>query len=286
MSGRSHESETAPPEPEAGTLTISSAGASRGQHQLAGDAIAAQRQRLLALIRSLDGSEWSAPTRCPDWSVQDVVRHLGDVATEWLQVLSGGTLVEGFDPRMTPSAWLAASPHQPASDTVDRYERANAALSAEVAGLSARQSIGTAVMPYYGEVPWSVVALHAFWDAWVHERDVVLPLGRRHVSTACEARAAALFGLFMAAVPSKLLGRPLDETLVLAGEGGGKFHLVVDDDIVSVEVSEGTKAGDALRGRLPEVVDALIGRGALEDVLEGPVERILPLGSLARFNAT
>jgi hypothetical protein len=32
----------------------------------------------------------------------------------------------------------------------------------------------------YGPMDWTVLVLHAFWDSWIHERDVLLARGAEH----------------------------------------------------------------------------------------------------------
>ena len=42
-----------------------------------------QRRRLEAMLADLATDEWAAPSRCDDWTVQDVVAHLAGVNTFW-----------------------------------------------------------------------------------------------------------------------------------------------------------------------------------------------------------
>jgi hypothetical protein len=143
--------------------------------------------------------------------------------------------------------------------------------------------------------------LHALWDAWVHERDILLPLRRRCESPAVESRAAATYGLTIGCVPIGLAGTPLDETVVLAGDGGGMFQLEVRDcrqngrqlaafdyhaaGKVTITVGDGDGSDiEPLRGALAGVVDSLVGRGPeLTEVLHGPPERVERLGMFRAF---
>ena len=52
----------------------------------------------------------------------------------------------------------------------------NGALASALAGLDAAAWELPAEAPP-GHVPLRALALHALWDSWVHERDVVIPLG-------------------------------------------------------------------------------------------------------------
>ena len=271
-------------------ITVSTGAATDAQVWLARGALRSQRPRLVDLYGRLGEEEWSAPTRCPEWLVHDVVRHLCDVTVNWLRLLRGERPervgMEGFDPRTTPAAWVERSATRRPVETLADFGRASADLLDEVERLVERRAPDRVPLPY-GAVPWSIVVLHIFWDAWVHERDVVLPLGREHESSEIESRAAAAFGLLISGVPFTLLGTPLDETVVLEGEGGGRFRLDVRDGTITVSVNGDEETGEALRGRLPDVIDSLIGRAPeLGEVLHGPAERVQQLGMLGRFMRT
>lgn len=269
-------------------ITVTTAHASGAQAELAGDVLHAQRRRLLDLLRELPRHAWAAPTRCPDWSVQDVVRHLCDVSAKWLAVMRGSASersgLEALDPRTTPAEWLSQSASDSPHDTIARFERVSRELLDEVDRRRARRDDARVSGLPYGPVPWSVVALHVFWDAWVHERDIVRSLGRPHVTTPTESRAAAAFGLLIAGMPFMLASASFDEVIVLEGDGGGRYELAVHDGTVTVGIDVAQAEDGALRGVLPDVVDALVGRDPdLMDALEGPRERINALGTLRRF---
>ena len=276
-------------------VTVTTGRAADAQARLAREALHSQRARLVDLFRGFDDDNWSAPTRCTEWSVHDVVRHLADVTVRLVALLRGDSLEGvgfgvvgpgGFDPRTTPDAWLERSAGERPAETIGNFERASAQLLAQVDTLTDEGA--TITMPWlYGPVPWSIAVLHAFWDAWLHERDIVVPLGRAHESPDIEDRTAATYGLLMSCVPSLLLGASIDEAVVLDGPGGGTFHLAVHDRVVTVRGDEGTRDEEALRGALPDVVDSLLGRGQeIADVLHGPAERVHVLGRLRRFMLT
>ena len=131
---------------------------------------------------------------------------------------------------------------------------------------------------------WSIVPIHAFWDAWVHERDILCPFGRAHESTEVESRAAAMYGMVLSCVASTLDGTALDESVELSGDGGGTFRLEALDGTIKVSLIEDNRGGEALYGALPDVVDSLVGRGpGLGEVLSGPLERVERLATFRRF---
>ena len=274
----------------ASQLTVSTGSATDAQSRLALDALRSQRRRLVDLFSAFDDDAWTAPTRCAEWSVHEVVRHLCDVTVRWHALLRGeppetvGTAA--LDPRTTPVVWLEGSAGESPVDTIGVFDRASADLLEDVAELATRNAIDRCLLPY-GAVPWSALMLHLFWDAWVHERDILLPLDRTHASPTIESRAAATYALVMAAVPFLLLGTPFEETVVLDGDGGGSFQIHVRDGAVTVRMGEADDTPDPLRGALPIVVDSLIGRGPQpSQVLRGPAERAEALGKLRRFVLT
>ncbi len=48
-----------------------------------GPAMVRQRRRFLSLLRGLTEDQWAAPTRCEDWTVQDVAADLAGVDGFW-----------------------------------------------------------------------------------------------------------------------------------------------------------------------------------------------------------
>lgn len=286
-------------------VTVSTATAGDAQNELARDALRSQRQRFAALLRGLDDDAWTAQSRCAEWSVHEVVRHLCDGTLKSTALLRGalpedvGT--EDMDPRTTPVAWLARSAGERPHDTLVVFEDASAELLDEV-DRHVRDATDADVPWVYGTVPWSVAVLHLFWDAWVHERDILVPLQRQHESPAVESRAAAIYGLAMSCLPALLQDAALEETVVLTGDGGGTFRLEARNDPrdgrqltvvgyraagkVTITVDGDGDGSDVepLRGALADVVDSLVGRSPeLAEVLHGLPERVQRLGMLRAF---
>ena len=273
---------TEPASPPA--FIVSTATAHEGQNAFVRDALRSQRQRLAGLLGSLDDDEWTAQSRCTEWTVHEVVRHLCDATLRCTVLLRGGIPegVDHFDPRTTPIAWLARSAGERPHDTLVAFEDASTELIDEV-DRHFRDATNAHLPFLYGPVPWSVAVLHMVWDAWIHERDIVLPLGRRHGSPVVESRAAAGYGLMVSCWPLMVGGTQLDESVVLAGDGGGSFRLATHAATVTTTLdgADGWSHSEPLSGALDDVVDSLVGRGPeLTEVLSGPAERVQPLGAL------
>jgi len=218
----------------------------------------AQRQRFAAVLRGFGPDDWAAPTRCADWSAHDVVRHLCDG-----NAIAAGTddhaldLTADFDPRITPRGWPAASASQTPRASFSRFLATTDELLALLRGRLARGLSFDIRLPY-GPMDWTILVLHAFWDSWLHERDVLLARGREHPTDGDATIYAAAYGLFIAAAVAAMLGEQVKETLTLGGDGGGIFELDTRDGVTLTVTRVTTTAGppaaevtDALAGRLP-----------------------------------
>ena len=88
-------------------------------------------------------------------------------------------------------------------------------------------------------VDWQLFVTHMFFDGWVHERDLLLPLGRTPVPAAAEARLGTAYGLHTAGIVAGLFDLALDTTFAFAfeGSGAGCYRLQVDGRDVRVTVS-------------------------------------------------
>ena len=138
------------------------------------------RERQLDVVRGVPLDEWTRPSRCTGWSVHDVVRHvvqMNEVMVGVVAATRAGERYERmrrFDPKTTPSAWLAEAPAAEPEETLAAFERSTRAVIDVGDGARRDVLVGSPV----GLQPWPRVVLHALFDAVVHERDVTEPLGR------------------------------------------------------------------------------------------------------------
>ena len=242
--------------------------------------LSAHQDRVASAWRALSADEWEQPSRNTSWSNHDTARHVADcvegVAAQVLGEKSPFSMAE-FDPRATPTTWLALSANDSPNRTIERFSTAALRLRTGVAERLAAgdSSVGATV---YGPAHWSVNIVHLFWDSWLHERDVLLPLGLPAESTPGEQRLAAIYGLLMAMVPARMMDQSFAATInftcagrtVIASHDAGRFS--------SAETCDATAD---LEGDLCSIVDALSGRGAaLNDVLPNAPEM---LGVFAGF---
>ena len=114
----------------------------------------------------------------------------------------------------------------------------------------------------YGPADWTVLLLHAFWDSWIHERDVLLARGADHPTDGDATAYATAYGVFIAASVASMFGDQVREKLTLGGDGGGVFD-VDGRRGVTITVDRVTAAGP----RAAEVADALAGRAPIAAAL-------------------
>lgn len=235
-----------------------------------------QRRRLLGVFSSLNDDQWSVPSRCEDWRVQDVAAHLAGVDRYWLASISAGLAGEptrflgGFDAKATPAAMVDTARAKSAAETLAEFEAATAALCGLVEGLD-ESALSTVAESPPGHVAIRDVLHHALWDAWVHERDVTLPLGLGPAEEPDEVAAALRYGAALNAVFAVMLHAATPATLVIEATDPD-VRVVVSVTGDAVRVHEGDAPDDAvvLRGQAVELTEVLSARLPFDrDVPEG-----------------
>ncbi|GJM38739.1 MAG: hypothetical protein DHS20C19_21060 [Acidimicrobiales bacterium] len=247
------------------------------------DVLSTHHDRVVGAWQALTPEQWAAPSRNTAWSAHDTVRHVADAMEMGAAAVAGDPApftLGVFDPNSTPDLWLAESAADAPSRTVERYAGAAQRLRAGVGERMAAGDSSTG-MTVYGPAHWTVNVVHIFWDSWLHERDVLLPLGLAAESTSEEQRVAALYGLLMAAVPARMMEQPFAATIDFTGSGGRFVTAVHEAGVVSS--TESNRSDTDLGGDLCSIVDALAGRGAtLDELLPGAPDM---LRSFAQFLA-
>jgi uncharacterized protein (TIGR03083 family) len=221
-----------------------------------------QRERFQALLEGLSDEQWNAPTRCTGWAVRDVVSHLVTVNQFWNASVTAGVAGEptrilvGFDPAATPPVMVDAMSSLSSREVFECFAESNRAFLDTLSGLTADQWSMVAESPA-GHVPVRLLAQHAVWDSWVHERDVALPLGLTPEVEADEVVSCLQY----AAAVSPALGIGLERSgpgvlAVDATDPRVQFVLEVTE---SVELRDGAtdEAAPCLRGDAVELTEAL-----------------------------
>ena len=232
--------------------------------------LTSHHERVLETWRALTNEEWSHPSRNAQWSVHDTARHVSDAMELGAAVREGANdldALQDFDPRSTPLDWLEASAGESPADTCARYEAAASRFRDVVRSRLASGDDARATT-VYGDAHWTMNVVHILWDSWIHERDVVVPLGRAQMCSVEEERLVGLYGVFMAGVPSKLFALDMTAIVDLTGRDHVTLDLRCDGRQLSCEEAPGGHSEAS--GDHGPTIDALSGRGlSVEDALPG-----------------
>lgn len=221
-----------------------------------------QLRRMADMLAGFGETEWSAATRCEGWTVQDVISHLVSVNTFWkMSVLAGlagapTQVLQSFDPAATPPLLVEPMRALPPSEVFEQFV---ASVDAYVATLTDLDEAGwatTAESPA-GHVPIRLLAAHGLWDAWVHERDIALPLGLTPPELTDEILASLRYAAALSPALAINSGASVDGVLTIeTTEPDARLTIDVGR---SVNVRDGIAASDApcLCGDAVTVLEAL-----------------------------
>ena len=248
-----------------------------------------QRRRMETMLAALTDDQWQGPTRCAGWSVQDVIAHLNGVNTFWeasVNVGLAGTptrILVGFDPAATPAAMVDAVRSLTRQEVYEQFVAGNDRFLGVLAELDDGGWHTLAEAPP-GHLPVRLLASHALWDAWVHERDIALPLGITPPEEVDEVvsslrYAAALSPGFLVSTGEA----PIGTFAVEVTDPDASFTIEIGD---SVAIRDGAASSGAplLRGDAVALTEALSIRAPLP--ADTPAEWRVLLGGLeAAFDA-
>jgi uncharacterized protein (TIGR03083 family) len=237
------------------------------------------RERQLDVLGGIPFDEWTRPSRCAGWSVHDVVRHVAQ-----MNEVVVGTAVAArageryhrarrFDPKTTPSEWLAEAPAAEPEETLAAVERNTRAVIDAAGAVGSDVLVGTPA----GLQVWPRLVLHALFDAVVHERDVTAPLGR-NAPTAPEHVPVLAYALLIAARVACSLDHEFAVMLDLGDEVLGVSVKGADVEVAPAEQDWPTPVPAVPLALL----DALSGRVPLDEVLAAPDDVRTAFGLLAR----
>ena len=236
-------------------------------------------RRLVAALGDLSPAEWAAPSRCSDWAVVDVVNHVADVLTRAREMFAAGRegrragIFDGFDPRTTPQKWADGASREPA-EALARLQAAAAPALAEYDSLASASGDEFRIEGPLGRQPWPAGLLHGIWDVWLHERDILIPLGRPVPEVAGEVRLVLLYSLRMIGYIATAFGKTAGVTLAVSGAYDGALRLDAADTLSVHALGAGHLQEPVLRGDAAIAADALCGRGELAAALDGPADAL------------
>ena len=146
-------------------------------------ALAAEQEEFAALLAGLGANDWDLASRCPGWTVSDVVLHLaqtdelaaGSVRGRFPDV--AGRLAAGAEVADTVDDWadvvVAKERGAPGPEVRDRYLRAAADVRAALATCDPHARVTWVA----GELSVGTLATTRVAETWIHTGDVAAALG-------------------------------------------------------------------------------------------------------------
>lgn len=230
-----------------------------------------QRRRFAERLASFTEEQWAHPSRCAGWSNRDVVVHLDSTNSFWAFSITAGlsgkptTFLATFDPVASPAQLVAGSQQLTSREVLDKFTASTEALVATLDSLTEDDWSKLAEAPP-GHIAVSALAHHALWDSWVHERDVLLPLGISPDVEADEITAALRYGAALAPGFAVSQGRSDTGTLTVATTAPDTSFVVEVGD--QVRVRTGSAESDLqLSGDAVDLLEAFSIRKPLEQVV-------------------
>jgi uncharacterized protein (TIGR03083 family) len=227
-----------------------------------GEAVVRQRARFADELRDLTAEQWETQSRCTEWSVQDVIAHLVGVNRYWAFALSAGArgeptrVLADFDPVKVPAQMVDAARGTPPQETLDGFVDSNAQLADTMSNFGADDWSKVGEAPP-GHIALRAVAAHALWDSWTHERDVLIPLGRKQVLEPDELLTSLAYVLAINPALRVSAGATDHATLNVVAHDP-EFDLSVEvDDAVTVRPGLMPRPTAVLEGDTVELIEAL-----------------------------
>ncbi len=205
------------------------------------------------LLSDLGPADWTVPTGCPGWSVQDNVSHLIDyeaVQLGWPRPMHDFEMPEHAVNDLGRANELGVDARRGLSgdEVLDEFRRTVAARSEQLRGLrpsDLEREVSTPAGP--GTVT-DMLRLRVM-DTWSHEQDIRRALGRPgHVDGPVVEESIGYFAQFLPFVVGKRAGAP---------DGASVVFAVGDVTRVTVEVVDGRARLAAAEPDEPTVVLAM-----------------------------
>lgn len=243
-----------------------------------------QRRRMQAMLTELTDEQWMTASRCAGWTVRDVVAHLVGVNSFWYSSIGAGLagmptrVLAGFDPAQTPPVMVDFMSSLTTSEVFDQFVSTTEGLLGIVAELTDRGWSTVAETPG-GHVPIRLLAQHALWDSWIHERDIAIPLGIATVLEQDEVRSCLRYAAAVSPVLGIGVGHSCAGTFAVEATNPSiRFVLDVGESVaVRDEIADPTVP--CLRGDAVDLIEALSLRAPMPP--STPVEWAQLVGGLA-----
>lgn len=248
-----------------------------------------QRHRFELLLAELTAEQWGHGSRCEGWTTRDVVAHLVTVNEFWTASVVAGArgeatrILVNFDPAATPPLLVSTMSALEPTEVFDRFVSTNASLLETLAALSSEEWERVAESPV-GHLPIRLLAQHALWDSWIHERDVVLPLGLTPVLEPDEVRSSLQYAAALSPVMALGFDRAEPSRLGVDATGPATQFVLEVGANVTLRRDEFDPDIPCLSGDAVELTEALSLRRPMSDTAPAEWRRVLS-GLQAAFDA-
>jgi uncharacterized protein (TIGR03083 family) len=219
------------------------------------------RRRVREWLDVLPESEWSGATRCGEWDVAALVRHLASGSQFLGYTLHQAArekpteLLRDFDSQETAKS--ASGLLGDLSPAVARQTLASmdASVEAELGDLEDSDWSAMAEAPL-GNVPSHLSVNHFLFDSWVHEYDLMIPRGDKPAVERAEVEVVLPYLIALVGVGTgsrvSLDVRVVDCELRI----GSRVH----EGITVVEVGTVPSGASVVEGSAQDIVDRATGR--------------------------
>lgn len=230
-----------------------------------------QRNRLTDVLSQLSSKEWSSPSRCEGWSVQDVAEHLVSVNQFFLLSISSALrgeptrILASFNPVRDPAAIVQSARGAAPGSTLEKLAASNSEFAALLWSLRESDWEKLAEAPP-GHIAVSGVCAHALWDAWIHERDVLLPLGRDPQAEPDEVTIALAYVAAIGPAIYLNAGQARSGSLVVRASHPDLVFTVAVGDQVKVHSGVQTPCTALVEGDAVDLVEGFSCRGPYPQV--------------------
>lgn len=233
-----------------------------------------QRERFVGRLAGFDAQAWRQPTRCHLWDVGDVVAHILDTNRWILDALAAAgdpsrrSPFDDFDNRVTPHEQVLAGRGRNPSELLEGLLRGTEDVAEALAAATADPDFPLVRFTAARYRP-AIFGLHLFWDSWLHERDVFVPLGPEGDQPDEELAAMAVYAMVFAGVVMGPVDPPIIVDALLRDRVDRSFRLALGSTVRVSPGSEDSGPPDhRIQGPTVAAIDALFGRGPLSGVIE------------------
>jgi hypothetical protein len=166
-------------------------------------------------------------------------------------------LLATFDPVASPAQLVEKEQGTPVAATLEQLLASHLALAEAVAAVD-EDGWDTIAEAPPGHVPIRLVADHALWDCWVHERDIVLPLGRVPVEEADEVLTCLRYGAALGRAFEVCAGVDRPDVVALeVRDPAATLVVSVHDGVVRTQDGPGPTDAARCRGDAVDLLEML-----------------------------